>query len=225
MQTQLDQPRTEAGTTGARRILVVIGHPLADTLNHALANVYVAEARAGGADVRVHDLARVRFPRTDTIEQLRAWNGDTSPLDRVVRGLVDDLLWSEHLVILFPQWWGTFPAALTEYLDRVFLSGVAFRYKKGQLPNRMLTGRTARILMTADGPGWWNRLAYRNAAETALSRATLGYCGVRVRGITRFMKVRFSTPEQRAGWLRTAGALGAKDAAAGANGRVASRAR
>lgn len=217
--TQLDQPRSDAGTTGARRILVVIGHPLADSLNHALADAYITAARAGGGDVRVHDLAGVRFARTDAIEQLRAWNGDTSPLDPVVRGLIDDLVWSEHVVILFPQWWGTYPAALKDYLDRVFLSGVAFRYKKGQIPIRMLTGRTARILMTADGPGWWNRMTYRNAAETSLARATLGYCGVKVRGITRFMKVRFSTPEQRAGWLRTTAALGAKDAAVGAKRR------
>jgi len=217
--TQLDQPAAATTTERGRRILVVIGHPLAGSLNHALAHAYIAEARAGGADVRVHDLAAVQFPRTDSIEQLRAWNGDTAPLDPGVRDLIDDLLWSEHVVVQFPQWWGTYPAALKDYLDRVFLSGVAFRYRKGQIPNRMLTGRTARILMTADGPGWWNRLTYRNAAETSLARATFQYCGVKVRGITRFMKVRFSTPEQRAGWLRSAAALGAKDAAVGAKRR------
>src|SRR5690606_28335489 len=98
--------------------------------------------------------------------------------------------------------------------------GVAFRYRTGQLPHRLLTGRTARILMTADGPAWWNRIAYRNAAETSLARATFAYCGVRVVGIARFMKVRFSTPERRASWLTRAAVLGARDAGGRARGRV-----
>ncbi|QNO38370.1 NAD(P)H-dependent oxidoreductase [Protaetiibacter sp. SSC-01] len=207
---------TDTGTATTnhdpRRILVVIGHPIAGSLNHALAAAYVEHARPA-AEVRVHDLAAIRIPHTDAREQLRAWDGDTTPLEPVVRELIDDLVWAEHVVILFPQWWGTYPAALKAYLDRVVLSGVAFRYRTGQIPRRLLAGRTARILMTADGPAWWNRMRYRNAAETSLARATLEYCGIRVRGITRFMKVRFSTPEQRAGWIREAGRLGARDAA------------
>ncbi len=197
-----------------RRILVVIGHPIAGSLNHALASAYTDAVRVAGADVRTHDLAAIRLPHPDSRDQLRAWHGDTSTLDPTVQTLIDDLLWSEHLVVFFPQWWGTYPAILKAYLDLVFLSGVAFRYKKGQIPHRMLTGRTARIVMTADGPGWWNSSRYRNAAETSLTRATFEYCGMRVRGITRFMKVRFSTPAQRAGWLRRAGALGTADAGA-----------
>ncbi len=200
-----------AATDGARRILVVIGHPIAGSLNHALAAAYVAEAERTG-EVRVHDLAAVRIPHTAPREQLRARDGDTTTLEPVVRGLIDDLVWAEHVVVFFPQWWGTYPAALKGYLDRVVLSGVAFRYRAGQIPRRLLTGRTARIVMTADGPAWWNRMRYRNAAETSLARATLEYCGIRVRGITRLMRVRFSTPEQRAGWLRDVARLGARDA-------------
>ena len=109
---------------------------------------------------------------------------------------------------------------LIEYLDRVVLSGVTFRNRRGLLPLRMLTGRTARLLMTADGPAWWNRMRYRNAAETSLARATFEYCGVRMTGITRFMKVRFSTPGRRAGWIARAAALGARDARVGVRGRV-----
>lgn len=211
--TQAGTPTTGAPPTRSPHILVVIGHPIADTLNHALAAAYTAAARDAGADVRVHDLAATRISDTTAREQLRAWNGDTAPLDGTVRELITDLDWAQHVVVFFPQWWGTYPAALKNYLDRVFLSGTAFRYRNGQIPHRMLTGRTARILMTADGPGWWNRLTYRNAAETSLARATLAYCGIRVRGITRFMLVRYSSAEKRAEWMRRAARLGTRDAA------------
>lgn len=228
MPTRLHSPAADASAPGspapdaegAPRILVVIGHPLADSLNHALADAYITAARAAGAEVRVHDLARVRIPPTESIDQLRAWNGATDALDPAVQPLIADVRWAEHIVIQFPQWWGTYPGALSHYLDRVMLSGVAFRYKKGQIPHRLLRGRTARLLMTADAPAWWNRVAYRSAAETSLARATLGYTGIRVRGITRFMQVRFSTPARRARWLDTAAALGTRDARALARTRA-----
>jgi putative NADPH-quinone reductase len=214
-------PAPRGADAGARRILVVVGHPIRDTLNHALAHAYTDAAHTNGAEVRVHDLAGERIPSTENTDQLRVRHGDTAHLAPIVRRYIDDLRWAQHVVVLFPQWWGTYPAVLKEYLDRVVLSGVTFRNRRGLLPLRMLTGRTARILMTADGPGWWNRMRYRNAAETSLARATFEYCGVRMAGVTRFMKVRFSTPERRAGWLVRAAALGARDA----RGRTAVRAR
>lgn len=202
----------DAAAPGIRRILVVIGHPIADSLNHAFAASYVDAARDAGAEVRIHDLARIRLPHPETRDELRARDGDTSALDPEIQRLTADLRWAEHVTVFFPQWWGTYPGALSSYLDRVFLSGVAFRYRTGQIPTRLLTGRTARILMTADGPGWWNRMSYRNAAETSLARATFAYCGMRTRGITRFMRVRFSSPARRESWLRDAARVGRRDA-------------
>ena len=203
--------RTTTGSARTPHVLVVIGHPLADTLNHALAGAYIEAARTR-AEVRVHDLHEIRLDHPDARDQLRTRG--TGDLEPHVQVLLDDLLWADHVTVFFPQWWGTYPAVLKAYLDRVVLSGAAFRYKPGPLPERLLTGRTARILMTADGPGFWNRLVYRNAAETSLAKAVFAYCGVKVRGITRFMKVRYSTPAQRERWIAVAASLGARDAAA-----------
>ena len=200
-----------------RRILVVIGTPLPTTLTHALAAAYVASARRAGAEVRVIDLAVDPIPdHPRSRAELRAPR-DTAdrPLDPVVGRYFDDVLWADHLVILHPQWWGTVPAALKAFIDRVFLSGAAFRYReRSSIPERLLAGRTARLVMTMDSPRWWNRFAYRNAAETSLTRATLGYCGVRTVGVTRFTPVRFSDEAARERWLVRVGRLGRDDAGA-----------
>ncbi|WP_394553174.1 NAD(P)H-dependent oxidoreductase [Agromyces sp. MMS24-JH15] len=201
-----------------RRILLVIGTPLAGSYVHALADAYAEAARAADAEVRVADLATVRFPHdpADRGELRVPSDGGRDHLDPAIRDLQDDVAWADHLVFVYPQWWGTYPAALSAYIDRVYTSGFAFRYGRGHVSEPLLAGRTARILMTMDSPGLWNRLVYRNASETSLSRAVLRYCGVQVRGITRLPAVRFSTADRREAWLARAGGFGAADAAAAA---------
>lgn len=199
------------------RILVIIGTPIAGSLNHALASAYIEQARGAGAEVRVVDLANDPIPGHPTSrDELRMPRSEAdTPLDPDVAAYIDDVRWADHLVLFHPQWWGTYPAALKAFIDRVLLSGFAFRYReKSALSERLLAGRTARIVMTMDSPRFWNRLVYRNAAETSLTRATLGYCGIKTVGITRFTPVRFSEADRRASWIADAAKLGRRDAAA-----------
>ena len=199
------------------RILVVIGTPIAGSLNHALADAYSTAARAGGAEVRVIDLAVDPIPAHPTSRgDLRVPRTDADvPLDPDVAGYVADVEWADHLVFFHPQWWGTYPAALKAFIDRVFLSGFAFRYReRSAMSERLLSGRTARIVMTMDSPGFWNRLAYRRASEASLKNATLSYCGVKTIGVSRFSAVRFAEEPARDRWLADAGRFGQRDAAA-----------
>jgi NAD(P)H dehydrogenase (quinone) len=196
------------------RILVIIGTPLPDSLTHALASSYADAARVAGAEVRVIDLAASDIPahpRTRGEVRMPRSKRD-APLDPAAAAAIDDVAWAEHLVFFFPQWWGTYPGALKVFIDRVFLSGFAFRYRPtGKLWDRLLVGRTARIVMTMDSPRAWNRIVYRNAAETSLRRGVLGYCGVRTIGVTRFAEVRHRSDATRAGWIRRMATLGARD--------------
>lgn len=201
-----------------RRLLVIVGTPLADTLSHALAESYAASARAAGAEVRLIDLAHDPIPdhprSRDQLRAPRSGRADDLPLDPDVARYLDDLFWADHIAIIHPQWWGTVPAALKAFIDRVFLSNATFRYReRSALSDRLLAGRTARIVMTMDSPRFWNRLVYRGAAEASLSRATLGYCGVRTLGITRFTPVRFSDDTARRGWIERVARHGHADAA------------
>jgi putative NADPH-quinone reductase len=199
------------------RLLVVIGTPLPATLTHSLAAAHIEAARAAGADVRVIDLANDPIPGHPTSRaQLHVPRTDDDvPLDPDVAAYLDDVRWADRIILVFPQWWGTYPAALKAFIDRVFLSGAAFRYReRSPISERLLAGRTARIIMTMDSPRWWNRLAYRNAAETSLKNAILRFCGLRTVGITRFTPVRFSDEPARARWVAEAARLGRVDAAA-----------
>lgn len=214
--TQADTS-TPFPTNNGKRILVVIGTPLADTLGHALAKSYVTAARQEGAHVQVIDLATDPIPTHPThAGELRVpRSSEDLPLAPDAARYIDQLEWSEHLVIFFPQWWGTYPAALKAFIDRVFLSGSAFsRRPQGKLWNRLLAGRSARIVMTMDSPRLWNAVRYRNAAEISLKNAIFSYTGIRTRGITRFASVRYQRSEKYQRWFDITAAHGRKDAKA-----------
>lgn len=199
-----------------QRILVVIGTPLPQTLNHALAHAYIDEARSAGAELRVIDLARDAIPTHPTSrDELRAPRDQSDrTLDPAVEQYLGDVEWAEHIVFYYPQWWGTFPAAMKAFVDRVFLAGATFQQSPTTSTwKKLLTGRTARLVMTMDSPRWWNRLVYRNAAETSLKRAILGYCGIKTIGVTRFTPVRLSEESARAEWVERAASLGRRDGA------------
>lgn len=201
----------------APRVLVVVGTPLADSLNHALARSYAESARVAGADVRVVDLAVDAVPGHPAQRgELRRPRSDADlPLSPEVEAYLADVTWADHLAFFFPQWWGAYPAVLTAWIDRVFVSGFAYRYRdRGRLWDKLLTGRSARIVMTMDSPRSWNAWAYRDAAIRALRNATLEFCGIRVRGVTRLSEVRHRTDADRARWVGAMASFAATDTAA-----------
>jgi len=197
------------------RILVVIGTPIADSLNHALAQSYIDAARAAGADIDVVDLARDGIPAHPEIRQdLRAPRTDQDPpLDPSIAPYVERVEAADHLALFFPQWWGTYPAAFKAWIDRAIVSGSAFQYKDGRGWTKLLTGRTARIVMTMDSPRWWNWWMYRDAAVRALKVATLWYVGITTVGVTRIPEVKHSSRAKLERVVAHMGSLGAADAA------------
>jgi len=195
------------------RILVVIGHPLAGSLSHELGQRYAEAARAAGAEVRVRDLSERQPANPPDRASLRSVReGDRSWLDADVAADLADLEWAQHVLIVFPQWWGLYPAVLKAWIDRSFVSGVTYRSTAGYRWEPLLTGRTARLIMTCDVPRFYNQLVYRDAAISALRRATLGYCGIKTIGVSRFTPVKTSTPQAREKWLAAAGRFGTADA-------------
>ncbi|WP_042215342.1 NAD(P)H-dependent oxidoreductase, partial [Demequina mangrovi] len=193
-------------------IAVVIGHPLPDTLTSRLARAY-AEAASAHADVRIIDLADRDFdPNPAAPDDLRAPGGDLRHLDEAVAGMVVDLEAADHLAFFYPQWWGTYPAVFKAFVDRAFLSGVAY-LKEDRTPTRLWSGKTARLTTTMDSPTWWNALVYRDAMIASMRHATLGYVGVRTIGVRRLAEARFASEERRARWVAQAARDGAADAA------------
>ncbi len=187
------------------KVLVVVGHPRPASLTGALAAAYAAGARRAGAIVELLEVSRLEF---DPNVRTRVFADQSAEPDlRRAAALID---WADHLAFVYPTWWGTMPALLKGFLDRVLAPGFAFEETAGSGYLPLLTGRTAELLTTTDTPGWVWRWLYGAPGDKAMARAILGFCGIRVVRIRRFGPVRGSRLAQRQAWLEAAGAEGSR---------------
>lgn len=203
----------EAAKSGAtplegdgKRILMILGTPKSDSFCHAIAEAYTSGARGKGHVVRQLRLADLQF---DPI--LREGYGQSQALEPDLLEAQRHIHWAEHLVFVYPVWWGGVPALLKGFFDRIFLPGFAFKYRnRSQLWDKLLVGRTADLLVTLDTPPWYFRWIYGAPAHRQMVRTTLGFCGIKTRRLAEFAPVRPSSEEQRQRWLRRAESLGLK---------------
>ncbi|WP_257303280.1 NAD(P)H-dependent oxidoreductase [Geothrix campi] len=190
----MDDPRD----SHPRKILVILGHPRQESFCQALAEAYLEGAEGAGLQVRRLALADLTFDPNVAMPSPR-----DQPLEEDLVRAQELILWADHLVFAYPAWWGTMPALLKGFLDRVLTPGFAF--EAGQEDpstwTKLLKGRSAHLLVTMDTPPWVYRLVYRQPGHQAMRRATLGFCGVAPTFISTFGPVRPSSPEQRARWL------------------------
>ncbi|TDF84592.1 NAD(P)H-dependent oxidoreductase [Pseudomonas sp. H9] len=184
----------------SKRILVILGHPSNQSFCAALSSTYVSGARARGHDVQVLELGALNF---DPVLREGYQQQQTLEPDLLhAQGLIH---WAEHLVFVFPIWWGGIPALLKGFLDRVLLPGFAFKYRRNSpFPEQLLKGRSADLLVCMDTPPWYYRWVYRMPGLEQMRRTTLSFCGIKPKKTLTFGPVISSNTAQRDTWLRRA---------------------
>src|SRR3569832_1194720 len=95
------------------RILIVLAHPRKDSLCAALAAAYKQGALQSGAEVHEMVLADEEFDLNVTHHSPRH-----QPMENSVQEAQSLITWAEHLVFVYPTWWGTMPALLKGWRGR-----------------------------------------------------------------------------------------------------------
>lgn len=159
-----------------RRIALIQAHPDAagGHLCHALAQAYADGAREAGHEVRVIDVARLDFP---LLRSQKDWLDGELPAS--LRPAQDDIRWAQHLVFFFPLWLGDMPALLKGFLEQIARRGFAFEPVEGNpLGRKLLTGRSARVIVTMGMPALVYRWIFRAHSLRSLERNILGFVGI-----------------------------------------------
>jgi len=191
-----------------KRVFAFIGHPGWESLCASLVSAYLDGVKGGGHEVRSLNLAAMNFDPNLEGGRYRT----AAPLEVDLQTFLDNLQWCEHFVLGHPLWWGGFPARLKGVFDRALLPGAVYDSSgKRLLPRPLLKGRSTRVLITADTPGFFLRLAYGNAILKQTDRQVFRICGMKPNRFSVFSPVKTSTDEKRKSWLNTARELGCKD--------------
>ena len=171
--------------TKKKNIVLLLGHPAgAGTLTAEFALLYEVAAKKAGHTVRRLNIHEMRFDPVlhqgyRAIQQLEP---DLLEFQAVVRAC-------DHLVIFYPNWWGSMPALLKGLFDRAWLPGFAFKYYKTgvrghlHLWEKMLAGKTARVVVLSGVHPWLLLLSMGSYTKT-ISKSILSFAGIRAR-VTR----------------------------------------
>lgn len=183
-----------------KRVLIIQGHPAGQSLCAALAQEYLQGAQESGHKVHILNIRELQF---DPILH-EGYN--------LIQPLEEDLIWAQneiksadHIVVIFPIWWGGMPALLKGFIDRVFLPGFAFKYRQGS-PwwDKYLKGKSAHVIATMDTPPWYFRIFYRDAGINQIKRTILQFCGVDAVKVTRVGRVKDAPLRWKQAWLTKA---------------------
>jgi NAD(P)H dehydrogenase (quinone) len=187
-----------------KRILIILGHPRSESLCGAIGRAYREGAQAAGHDVELLELGELAF---DPI--LRERIRGEQLLEPDLQRAQAEIRRADHLVFVYPIWWGGLPALLKGFLDRCLLPGFSFKYHENDpFWDRLLTGRSAHLLVTMGSPPWYFRWISRAPGHLQMKRTILEFCGIRPVRVTNFGPVRRSKPELRERWIVQARDLG-----------------
>ncbi|REC54619.1 flavodoxin family protein [Chryseobacterium piscium] len=189
-----------------KKILIINGHPNRDSFNVGLAEAYKKGAVHSGAEIQEITIADLEFnPNLQFGYQKRM------ELEPDLLKAWEIIQWADHLVWVHPVWWGGLPAITKGFIDRLFLPGLAFKYRENSVWwDKFLTGKTAHIITTLDQPSWYYRIFYGRPSINQLKKSTLEFCGVKPVKVTYIGVIKNSKEEQRQKWIEKVYSLGEK---------------
>jgi putative NADPH-quinone reductase len=191
-----------------KKILVILGQPQRQSFGGALMHAYAEGARAAGADVRELYLGDLQFNAVGM-----AGLAARAEIEPDLVNAQAAIQWAEHLVFVYPIWWGTIPALLKGFIERVFLPGFAVNFRENSpMWDKLLTGRSARLIVTLNTPSWIYRWYFGRPGHNTMKKTILEFCGIRPVHITEVGPMKNSTEVRRQQWLEQVRLLGSRQA-------------
>ncbi|MFK7811747.1 MAG: NAD(P)H-dependent oxidoreductase [Maribacter sp.] len=186
------------------KILVINGHPDKESYNNALAASYMKGAKESGAEVQEINISELSFnPNLEFGYRKR------TDLEPDLLKAQESIKWADHIVWIYPVWWGSVPALMKGFLDRVLLPGFAFKKREGSVWwDKYLTGKTSRIISTMDQPTWFYRWINGRPSHIAMKKLTMNFIGIKKVRITSIGPLRLSKEKFRQKWLTKIEKLG-----------------
>jgi NAD(P)H dehydrogenase (quinone) len=156
------------------RILVVLANPYIETdqrnnLVNNLCKTFAETCQEAGIEVDLLDLYKdVEFDPVRDID-----NRSTKIIEYQIR------IKKAQIIVFFHQvWWLSVPAILKGFIDKVFVSGFAFK-TYNDLVEGLLDNKKAIVVAVSEKPAWQINYIYGNVLANFWKKGVLDYCGIK----------------------------------------------
>ncbi|MFB5661343.1 NAD(P)H-dependent oxidoreductase [Alteribacillus sp. HJP-4] len=155
--------------------LILFMHPDEASFNGALLKTYQEELEALGGVVKLRHVSALEL-RTDLTKE----EYEDSQIGRYPPAVVKEqewISWADTVTLIFPLWWGSFPASGKAYLDRVLSYKFAYEMK-GEEPVPLIKGKKLAIIYTTGTPeGEFLNNGGKQRTEEVWREDIFAFCG------------------------------------------------
>lgn len=180
-----------------KQVLIINGHPDKESFNYALSDAYKKGANKTNSVISQINIAELEFN-----PNLKFGYRKRMELEPDLIKAIDKIKKANHIVWVFPMWWFGYPALMKGFIDRIFLPSITYQPIEGKaLPEKLLKGKSARLIITADTPKWYDFLIMKSPTINQFKNGTLKFCGISPVKTTYIASIKNSTSTFRENWL------------------------
>lgn len=182
--------------------LIIIAHPNENSFSNSLAEALACESRHNNIDAVIRNLYEVDFNPVLTKKDLSTIkSGNVSEDIAKEQELLNN---SDLISLIYPLWWGSFPAILKGYFDRILTNGFAFKISLDG-PKGLLKGKKA-FLHTSMGNSVeeYENKGILKAFRQIHGQEVFGFCGIEVAGHFFYSRISDSSPEMKNKYIEEA---------------------
>jgi putative NADPH-quinone reductase len=186
---------------------VILAHPYEKSLNHSIFRTVCEKLCELKTETFAHDLYIEKFNPVMTRKEL----GTDRSEDALVNLYAEELMASDLLFFIHPNWWGQPPAIMKGYVDRVIRPPYAYDFPPGEsgggLPIGKLKGKTGIVFNTSNTEESREEEVFGDPLEDIWKSCIFGFCGLESYYRKMFRVVADSDLKQRRLWLEEAAAI------------------
>lgn len=175
-------------------ILVINGHPDKKSFNMSIFKEVIKNLDSKKHQIETLNLSEMKF---DPV--LRFGYRERMEEDAEITRSQELIQWANHLIFIYPIWWSSMPSLMKGWVDRVFTPGIAYssnqkgifvlNFITGRQFKKLLKNKTADIITTSQGPGWWYKIfsgivsVPDSYGIAVLKNAVLNHCGIKTKKV------------------------------------------
>jgi NAD(P)H dehydrogenase (quinone) len=182
-------------------VTIVLAHPDINSFNHAIAKTAKDVLLKNGHNVFFHDLYAEKFNPILEKEEIPK----QGIVDAEIQKYCKEIIQSDGIIIVHPNWWGQPPAILKGWIDRVIRPGVAYEFLENDcgdgIPNGLLKCKTAIVFNSSNTNSKREKEIFGDPLERIWKDCIFDLCGVKNFKRRMFNIIVVSSEEERKAWL------------------------